>query len=305
MNDLNFILTTQCTQTFVDDVFTQLRFLEQEIKRPSYKKKLSTLGQGYQANLYFDQPSTRTFYSFFHALSQLGIAVSSFQPGDMTSTKKGESSLDTLHTLANYSDLQVIRTQDPDLLDQVLATYKSFDLNTKLINAGSHQKEHPTQALLDVLTVLEHCNKVGVKVKDAKFLVVGDLARGRAAKSFVQIMKQYGAIDFLFLENNNYTQTTADVDQKRFVELGQEADFVYMTRVQNEYGGEPLAGFILDQKVLGSLKKECGILHPLPRREELPKSVDQDPRALYWRQEQIGLLSRMILAANLLKINLS
>ena len=229
--------------------------------------------------------------------------VSSFQPNEMTSTKKGESRLDTLHTLANYIDLQVIRTESSSLVDQTLELYQNYNVSTRLINAGSHQIEHPTQALLDILTILEHCEKNQRNLGEMKFLIVGDIERGRAAKSFLQIIKQYGATKIDICEHSNQTENLSS-NQHKFREFSSQADYIYMTRVQNEYGGDPSAQYVLDQNILDSMNQECGVLHPLPRREELPILVDQDPRALYWRQEEIGFLSRMILAANLLEINL-
>ena len=236
MAEKNFISTTQCTKVFVDDIYSQLKILSVEYSSHTFKKKLSTLGSGLQANLYFDQPSTRTYYSFFHALSQLGMNVSSFQPNEMTSTKKGESRLDTLHTLANYIDLQVIRTESSSLVDQTLELYQNYNVSTRLINAGSHQIEHPTQALLDILTILEHCEKNQRNLGEMKFLIVGDIERGRAAKSFLQIIKQYGATKIDICEHSNQTENLSS-NQHKFREFSSQADYIYMTRVQNEYGG--------------------------------------------------------------------
>ncbi len=261
-----------------------------------------------RAILFFEQPSTRTFFSFANACHILGMSVTDCRDNTASSQAKGESIEDTIHTFANYVDLCVIRHSQNEAINKALHVVEAFDLSTRLVNAGNGDRDHPTQALLDVYTLIRHYKG---DLKGKTVTVVGDLARGRAAKAFIKILMQYEPeVSLQLVSTSAYRldpkfrrefvpESTSCHETSDFESALQSADVLYMTRMQNEWGGDSQAAFQLMNRHLATMKKDASILHPLPRREEILPDVDHDERALYWEQEKNGLWIRCAL---LLKI---
>ena len=265
-----------------------------------------------RAMLYFSQPSTRTFLSHMSACHILGLKVMEIRDLKTSSEVKGESQDDTIRTFASYVDLIIMRHHGPGVAERAAWTLNRSDRPVPVVNAGSGADQHPTQALLDVYSLKRYLGSV-----DGKHIVmVGDLKRGRTVRSLSYLMKnfkgvrltfaapaafQMGAdiLDFLRRHDIPFRET-ADLDTAL-----PDADAVYMTRIQDEHdrGGESAkvdySPFHLNRLRMGLLPKHSVVLHPLPRREEIPAELDDDPRVVVFRQERNGMWIRAALIAHI------
>lgn len=296
------------TRHSLEDFFLDVFKLKNTLSTNKGRKDLASRYSHCGALLYFTQNSTRTFFSFQRACQIFGVRTSEFKDKTSSSIEKGESESDTLKTLAQYNDLIISRTLDekiPAFLSEMTA---KLDSRKFIINAGSGMLEHPTQALLDLYTIWEQYRIArDQEVKALKVVVVGDLKRGRAAKSFIKTMSLFPKMHFELVSEPAYkldsetlgaikSQSHSLCESASLSTSLQDADIVYMTRMQDEYAGtSDAASFCLTPELVRSMKNTAMILHPLPRREELPESIDQDPRAHYWQQEAQGLWVRTAL----------
>ena len=280
-------------------------------QKRSARLKLQSLLNDKRACMYFNQPSTRTFFSFSNACHLLGIKISDIRDSENSSEKKGESFEDTIHTLSLYSDLIIMRHRNEDSSQRASALL--INQKVKLINAGSGKDQHPTQALLDIYTIYNCLASGGKnKINGKTILIAGDLKRGRAARSLIYILKDF-KIKFILAspdilksepdvisfikENKNFSY----IETPGIKEHLSEADVIYMTRIQDEYDNENESlqinyePFKLKIEDLKSIKEDAIIMHPLPRRDEIDVKIDNDPRAKYWEQEKNGLYIRAAL----------
>lgn len=257
-------------------------------------------------NLFYE-PSTRTSSSFMAAMQRLGGQVIPINSVQYSSVSKGESLPDTVRTLECYSDIIVIR--HPELgAAATAAAYASIPI----INAGDGPGEHPTQALLDLFTILEGLGQIdGLKIA-----MVGDLKYGRTVHSLTKLLLNYN-VEFTFVSpdilpmpgdvlarvtesGHRFTQTQ-DVH-----EAIADADVLYVTRVQKERFTDLSAYervkdfYVVDSKLLNAAKSNMIVMHPLPRINEISYEVDSDPRAAYFRQMRNGMYVRMALLAAVL-----
>lgn len=184
-----------------------------------------------------------------------------------------------------------------------------------IINAGSGKDQHPTQALLDIYTLERSFeNRGGI---DGKVIgLMGDLKRGRTARSLAYLMKNYSNVRLVFIAPESFRMESplkehlkeSGIDYyetEKLDDVISELDAVYVTRLQAEYDtsgeskGYEHARFKIGLKEMKKLKADAIVMHPLPRGPELDPHVDADPRAMYWRQERNGMWMR---AALLIKI---
>jgi aspartate carbamoyltransferase len=258
------------------------------------------------ANLFYE-PSTRTSSSFMAAMLRLGGQVIPINNVQYSSVTKGESLPDTVRTLESYADVIVLR--HPEVGSAATAARYA---TKPVINAGDGVGEHPTQALLDLFTILEELGKVeGLKVA-----MVGDLKYGRTVHSLTKLLVNYG-VEFYFVspeilampgdvlevvrEQGHRYSITQDVH-----EVVGEIDVLYVTRVQKERFTD-LAEFdrvndqyVVDEELMAKAKGQMIVMHPLPRVNEISYAVDDDPRAAYFRQMRNGMYIRMALLAAVL-----
>jgi aspartate carbamoyltransferase catalytic subunit len=271
---------------------------------------------GRLALLYFVQPSTRTFLSFQAAASVLGMSTAEVRSREISSEMKGESALDSVRTFAMYHDLIVIRYPEPGFSEACARMFVEFDLRRHVINGGSGPDDHPTQALLDLYTLhREFYNRGGVDGK--RVLVVGDLARGRAVRSFLHLLARFDDVkvdlvapdqlrlgpDVRALVDEGFVEVREDNEIEKFLP---DADAVYMTRVQSEYDAEDadvpadVRAYALSEERVAMMRPNAVIMHPLPRQAEIPVSLDRDPRSRYWDQVENGMWARVGLIAHML-----
>ena len=317
---LHLIYTQQLGRTLLDSLFAVA-----EKSRRLYTSRIGAMLlkdclPNRRALLYFVQPSTRTFLSFQSAAEILGMSTAHVTSTATSSEAKGETPLDSVHTFAMYHDLIVIRYPEPGFAAKCADYFREVDVPKHIISGGSGMDQHPTQALLDVYTLhREFCRKGGIDGK--RVLIVGDLARGRAVRSLIYLLGKYEAINVDLVapaglgikDDMKAYMEEHGVHFREGSDLGQmigDADAIYMTRVQDEYDAiSPVGGFDYDKysltaEMMGMIGPNCAILHPLPRRTEIPVAVDSDPRSRYWEQVENGMWARVSLIAHMLECQL-
>jgi aspartate carbamoyltransferase catalytic subunit len=260
------------------------------------------------ATLFFE-PSTRTRFSFESAMYRLGGNVIGFQSGDVSSIKKGESIADTIRTVENYCDCIVIRHP----LEGSARLAANFS-KIPIINAGSGSGEHPTQGLLDILTISEECKTIdGLNIG-----IMGDLKYGRTVHSLSILLSNF-EVNLYFISppelmmRNRYKEFLINERATKFKEITQYRkvlnilDVLYVTRIQKERfvdqeEYERVKGFyIFNKDDLTETKDSFKIMHPLPRIIEISPEVDESEKAVYFKQTNYGLQMRKALLAELLK----
>lgn len=277
-------------------------------------EKYQNVCKGKIAALLFFEPSTRTKLSFETAMLKLGGQVIGFSDPNVSSRKKGESLADTLKTVENYADIIVMRHEKSGA-----ALHASKQIEIPLINAGDGGNQHPTQTMADLLTIKEAKGKV----QDLKIGFCGDLMFGRTVHSLVEALTYYDNIEYSFISPEElklpdyfkeYTLKKNNLDYKEYERLEDvigELDILYMTRVQKErfFNEEDYIRlkdyFVLTDEILEEAKDDLAILHPLPRNMEIDPSVDDDPRAWYFRQTKYGMYMRMALLITMLGVGVN
>lgn len=258
------------------------------------------------ANLFYE-PSTRTSSSFTAAMERLGGSVIPINEVRYSSVAKGESLPDTVRTLECYADLIVLR--HPEVGASTLAAQYS---RKPIINAGDGVGEHPTQALLDLFTILSELKQVdGLTVA-----MLGDLKYGRTVHSLARLLSLYDvrlnyvSPDILRMPAEIITELDdKGIPQAEYTTLEtvlSESDVLYVTRVQKERFDDQAEyesvkdAFVITPETLTHAKDRMIVMHPLPRVGEISMEVDSDPRAAYFRQMEYGLYVRMALLAMVL-----
>ena len=261
----------------------------------------------------FYEPSTRTRASFEIAMNMLGgtVVFSTENAREFSSAAKGETLRDTILVLNRYHPhVIVIRHHVTDSVKTV-----SEISSVPIINAGDGRGQHPTQALLDLYTIKKRFGNVnGLTVA-----MVGDLKNGRTIRSLSYLLAKYTGVKICFVAPNSLRVgddikdylTRHKVSWQELYDLREVAhnmDVVYMTRTQKERGSvidpNDKGFFIVDSLVLGLMKRESIIMHPLPRNDEISLEVDSDPRAVYLTEQvSAGLYTRMALLFMVIRPN--
>jgi aspartate carbamoyltransferase catalytic subunit len=247
------------------------------------------------ANLFFE-PSTRTRLSFDLAAQRLGAHVLTLLP-ETSSTTKGESLQDTALTVAAIgADILVVRHQEEGA-PQAVAEWTGLPV----VNAGDGAGEHPTQALLDAVTLWRHFGRLD----GLRMAIVGDILHSRVAGSLMSAMPALGVEVALagperWLPAEPSLHTSTNVDRL----LG-ELDVVYLLRVQQERGGvidnDYLSRFRLDEGRASRLRDNAVVMHPGPinRGVEISDVVAESPRSLITEQVRNGVPTRMAVLRSL------
>ena len=267
-------------------------------------KKLATL---------FYEPSTRTRVSFEAAMLNLGGNVLGFASGGDSSASKGESVADTIRVVSCYADIVAMR-HPKEGAALVAATHASVPV----INAGDGGHQHPTQTLTDLLTI----HSLKGHLDNLTIGLCGDLKFGRTVHSLISALVRYPGIKFVLISPEELkvpSYIRKEVLQKNGIEFKEtedlesvmpELDILYMTRVQRErfFNEEDYIRlkdkYILDMNKMALAREDMLVLHPLPRVNEISVEVDNDPRAVYFKQAQFGVYVRMALIMKLLGVEL-
>ncbi len=259
----------------------------------------------------FYEPSTRTRLSFESAMLRLGGQVLGFATADSSSAAKGESVSDTIRIISSYADICAMR--HPKEGAPMVAASKSW---IPVINAGDGGHQHPTQTLTDLMTI----RSLKGSLSNMTIGLCGDLKFGRTVHSLINALRRYENVSFVFIsppELRIPDYIRDDVLKKNNIEFKEviklddvmpELDILYMTRVQRErfFNEEDYVRlkdfYILNKEKMALAKKDMMVLHPLPRVNEISVEVDEDERAMYFKQVRYGMYIRMALILTLLEI---
>ena len=299
-NKLRHVVESQqFTVPLLMELFQRTREMERVVARGGtldYQNRiLATL---------FYQPSTRTRFSFEAAMHRLGGRVlSSEHASTFSSEIEGEQVEDTIRILGGYSDVIVIRHHEEGGAKRAAQVSP-----VPVINAGDGQGgQHPTQALLDLYTIYRERPLDGLSIA-----FVGELDRGRTARSLAYLLAKFERVKVFFVSPPEL-QMRSDIleylDRHHVVyELESEidhvvgqADVIYQTRIAPQRApAAHRSRFAITASMLSRMRTNAMILHPLPRTVEIDPAVDDDPRALYFRQARNGVFVRMALLTMLL-----
>jgi aspartate carbamoyltransferase catalytic subunit len=254
---------------------------------------------------FFYEPSTRTRLSFEVAMLRLGGLVVSMADAKSTSSVwKGETLADTIRTIDNYANVIVIRHPEAGAAEAAARFSR-----VPVLNAGDGTNEHPTQGLLDMLTIQKERGTIdGLKVT-----LVGDLRHTRSTNSLTLGLSNFD-VEFTFVSPPGFETSPwiLDVVRERGCTYRQakdlkdairDADVVYVCRIQKERLESPdeydtvKGSYVLNRSVLEQAPKVVTVLHHLPRVGELAEDVDDYPGAAYFRQPFNGVLVRAALLA--------
>ncbi len=255
----------------------------------------------------FYEPSTRPRLSFESAMLRLGGSVITTEnASQFSSAAKGETLEDTIRIIGSYADVIVLRHFNPGASD-IAAKFSSIPI----INAGDGNGEHPTQALLDLYTILSKFKKNNFTVT-----MVGDLKNGRTIHSLSYLLSLYPQVKIIYISpealsipeglKKHLEITKVGFEESENLKYGLElGDIIYQTRIQKErfknrslyrkYFGK----YVINNSNLKYLRKTSFIMHPLPRVNEIAPEVDLDARAIYFEQASNGVYVRMALLLSL------
>lgn len=267
-----------------------------ELKKGGYPKKRDDL---FVANLFFEN-STRTKHSFEVAEKKLKLNVINFSASS-SSINKGESLADTVKTLESIGcDIFVIRHSEDEY-------YKNLDTNAKIINAGDGRGEHPSQCLLDLMTMYENFGKI----KGLKVVIVGDIKNSRVARSNYNVLTRLG-VEVKFVCPEIFKDTTLG-EVVNFDDILENVDVLMMLRVQHERhdGKEKFdkeeyhKNFGLTKERYNKLKKEAIIMHPAPvnRGVEIDSELVESEKSKIFTQMTNGMYMREAILEKIIKDN--
>jgi aspartate carbamoyltransferase catalytic subunit len=292
-----------------------------------------------RAMLYFTQPSTRTFLSFMAACQILGITCNEVRDPSTSSETKGETRFDSIRMFSSYFDLIIMRSKLARLAES--CAYLMNDLEASgnrsvpIINAGSGADEHPTQALLDIYTLQRsfqfanpHDSPMANRFDELRH-DYPELSKGLANKVY-----GFCGVTLVFIAPNDPTLGLRDDLRQRLADRGvkfvefdsfeekignvpviEAIDALYMTRIQKEHNNPDedakfasldLSKYKLSLGLVNRMKRYAPILHPFPRDQhfgEIPPEIDNDPRAVYFRQARNGMWIRAALLASVFGVD--
>ena len=306
---MHIIDTREFTPEWIDHIHNRALELEPIVHAQPGDPERAALAEtlrGAEMADFFREDSTRTNGSFQAAWGRLGGYAVSFDPRTM-SLNKGESMEDTIVTIAAHADILVYRDSD-DYASQKAAEYVDKEVNRgnispcQVINAGSGSHEHPTQAILDGLTIRQHYGRM-----DGHTIMVGnDLRFGRAVRSHLRLMSMWDN-QFILASSPDMQAPKAVVQELK--DRGREViitddpiafapltNIFYWARAQRERFDDETAKnlqqLVLGRMVLEHAQEDAIALHPQPMRDEIEDELRNDPRAKWTKQANYGLSTR-------------
>jgi len=294
---LNHVIESQqFTVPLLMELFDRTRQMERVVARGGTRDYAGKI----MASLFYE-PSTRTRFSFEAACYRLGGRVLSTEHGRVFSSEiEGEQLEDTIRIIAGFSDAIVLRHTE-----EGGARRAARVSSVPIVNAGDGGGgQHPTQALLDLYTIYRERRSLdGLTIA-----IVGELDRGRTARSLAYLLGKFERVKIHFVSPPEMQMGRDILDHldERDVwydlvhdvaPVAGEVDVVYQTRIRPDRVADraSLDRYTINERLLRLMKPDAMILHPLPRTVEIDKAVDDDPRALYFKQATNGLFIRMAL----------
>lgn len=305
MKNTHLINPSDLSRDQLDQIF---ELAHQIISNP---KEFENICQGKILATLFFEPSTRTKFSFEAAMMKLGGKILGFSEPKSSSAAKGESLADTIRMVSIYSDIIAMR-HPKEGSAKVASMYSSVPV----INAGDGGHQHPTQTLTDLLTI----KSLKGKLEGHKIGICGDLKHGRTVQSLITAMSRYEDVEFILISPKELAipqYIREEILMKNNIKFREvekiedvisEIDILYMTRIQKErfFNEEQYLrlkdSYILDAEKMKLAKEDMIIMHPLPRLNEISIEVDNDKRAVYFKQAEYGMYVRMALIVKLLEV---
>lgn len=262
----------------------------------------------------FYEPSTRTRLSFESAMLRMGGKVLGFSDASTSSVSKGESIADTIRVLSTYADVVVMR-HPKEGAPKLASEYSSVPV----INGGDGGHQHPTQTLTDLLTI----RRLKGTLENLTVGFCGDLKFGRTVHSLISTLSRYKGSKFVLISPSELKlpQSLKEMLEDKYdIEIEEteslekvmsKVDILYMTRIQRErFFNEAdymrlKDSYILTRSKLKDAKPDMLVMHPLPRVNEIAYDVDDDRRAAYFKQAELGIYARMALMALQLGVNVN
>jgi aspartate carbamoyltransferase catalytic subunit len=293
--------TKQLSRSDTDAILVKAKEMEAVVAKGEANHVL----QGKILASLFYEPSTRTRLSFESAMQRLGGQIITAEGIQFSSMYKGETLEDTIMMVSQYADIIAMRHPEQGSADRAAAVS-----TVPFINAGDGPGQHPTQALLDMYTILKERGTLdGIHIT-----MVGDLKFGRTVHSLSYLLGLYKDVRFTLVAPQElrmpekvtsfYQEHAVPYTEVESIEEGLDADVLYMTRVQQErfedkaeYERLKLKYVLTAAQIKG---RDITVMHPLPRVGEIATDVDALPNAAYFREAGNGVFVRMALLAMLL-----
>ena len=290
------IESQQFTVPLLMELFDRTRQMERMVARGGTRDYADKI----MASLFYE-PSTRTRFSFEAAMYRLGGRVLSTEHARVFSSEIDVERLeDTIRIISSFSDVIVLRPTEEGGARRAARVSR-----VPVINAGDGSSgQHPTQALLDLYTIYRERRSLdGLTIA-----IVGELDGGRTARSLAYLLSKFERVKIHFVsppelqmrpdilahldEHDVWYDMLHDVDP-----IAGDVDVIYQTRIRPDRVSDraALSRYTINARLLRKMKPDAMILHPLPRTVEIDKDVDDDPRALYFKQAANGLVVRMAL----------
>lgn len=269
-------------------------------------------------NLFYAK-SMRTMLSFDSAMKRLGGAVTNLEfPEVFSSELAGGSFEDTVRVVGSIVDVIVLRHHRSG------SAKGAAEISpVPVINAGDGPAQHPTQALIDLYCI----EKLKGGIDGLSIAFIGDLRTSRTIRSLTYFLAKYSGIKIYFasprilkmeddlkeyLAEHQVPFSESSDSAAGLKEIAAKADILYITQIPRESFGDRIDDyeqakeiFRIDQEILKVLKKDTYIMHPFPRADELPREIDQDPRAAYFDQIRYGQFLRMGLLCHVLRVTVA
>lgn len=289
---------------FSREEIEQIMSVSGDMEKIVKKQRITDLLSDMLVAVVFLEPSTRTRLSFVSAVHKLSARPVVVSDAKSSSAAKGESLADTAKTIDGYVDVIIIR-QPQKGGAQIVADAAV----APVINGGDGAGQHPTQALLDLYTILQEKGTL----ENLRVAMVGDLKYGRTVHSLSYALAPFAPKEYIYCaprELQMPEEIVDDMSKKSItctttsdIKEALDADVLYMTRIQKERFDDPAeyerlkGSFVLDKTLAESGNKDKVIMHPLPRVDEITTDVDALPNAAYFRQAHNGVYVRMALLA--------
>ena len=292
----HIIESQQFTVPLLMELFERTRHMERLVERGGTRDYAGKI----MASLFYE-PSTRTRFSFEAAMFRLGGRVLSTEHARVFSSEMDGGPLeDTIRIIGSFCDVIVLRTTEEG------GARRSARVSpVPVINAGDGSSgQHPTQALVDLYTIYRERRSLdGLTIA-----IVGELDGGRTARSLAYLLSKFDRVKIHFVsppEVQMRPDILAHLDEHHVwydvlhdvAPVAGDVDVIYQTRIRPERVADraALSRYTIDARLLSTMKPDAMILHPLPRTVEIDKDVDDDPRALYFKQAANSLFVRMAL----------
>lgn len=292
-----------------EDLDTILQATDHIVKLKEQNRLFGVLEGKLMASLFFES-STRTRLSFEAAMNRLGGRVITTVGFQFSSISKGETLYDTMKMVEAYADIAIIRHPV-----EGSSRIAAGAVNIPIINAGDGAGQHPTQALLDLYTIVR---ERGIPDKK-RIAFIGDLKFGRTIHSLVKLLTHYET-EFVFISPVDLALPESYRKELRSMNIAFEetedlkamwdCDVAYITRIQEERFTDRADydrlkdSFIVNRAFVQASRRPTLLLHPLPRVNELSTDVDEMPNAAYFRQAAYGVDVRMALLCLCLRAEL-